>query len=328
MGQILSAPYDDIYDSFLAYQKPRVSAQGYGKLAGNTRRVLRWFEDEEIVLEEAGIGDAVRYQASLSGRVTREGKALSAGSVINYLKTARSLFSWLVTHERIKSNPFLELPYPKSGEHLSRNELSEAQMGCLLSHLARFDEPASLSARLRRYRVHVVAEFLYATGLRIAEAASLVEANLDLSARLVYLPEGKGGKGRVAFLTAYAADVLARYCACGRKAVLGNYDRLHGATLFGADKARLAAVVNGELRLVCETLDLPVITTHAFRHSLGTHLLRAGCDMRHIQGILGHESIATTQIYTKVDKDDLKRSLDAFHPRKWPGARDGGAAVR
>lgn len=328
MGQILSAPYDNIYESFLAYQKPRVSDQGYGKLAERARRVLRWFEGEELVLEEVGIGEAVRYQANLASMVTREGKPLSAGSVINYLKTARSLFSWLVTNERIKSNPFLELPYPKSGEHLTRNELSEAQMGRLLSHLARFDESASLPARLRRYRVHVVAEFLYATGLRIAEAASLVEANLDLSARLVYLPEGKGGKGRVAFLSGYASDVMARYLSRGRQAVLGSYDRLHGDTLFGADKARLATVVNGELRLVCTQLDLPVITTHAFRHSVGTHLLRAGCDMRHIQGILGHESIATTQIYTKVDKDDLKRSLDAFHPRKWPGAHDGGAAVR
>jgi hypothetical protein len=140
MGQILSAPYDDIYDSFLAYQKPRVSVQGYGKLAGNTRRVLRWFEGEELVLEEVGIGDAVRYQASLIGLVTREGKQLSAGSVINYLKTARSLFSWLVTNERIRSNPFLELPYPKTGEHLSRNELSEAQMGCSFHTL-----PASMN---------------------------------------------------------------------------------------------------------------------------------------------------------------------------------------
>jgi len=60
-----------------------------------------------------------------------------------------------------------------------------------------------------------------------------------------------------------------------------------------------------------------VITSHGFRHSLGTHLLRSGCDMRHIQVILGHEALSTTQIYTKVDKEDLKKSLDAFHPRRW-----------
>ncbi len=317
MGYVLSAPYDDIYDSFLAYQKPRVSAQGYEKLVDRTRRVLRWFEGEDLLLEEVTIRDAVRYQASLSELVTRTGTPVTTGTVINYLKTARSLFAWLVETERMKTNPFSELPYPKAPEHLSRNVLTEAQMGCLLSHLARFDELPNPVARIRRYRVHVVAEFLYATGLRIAEAASLIDANLDLTSRLVYLPEGKGGKPRTAFLSGYAAEVMARYLSRGREMVFSNYPRDHGETIFGVDKHRINVVVNKELREVCAELGIPTITCHGFRHSLGTHLLRAGCDMRHIQAILGHESLSSTQIYTKVDKDDLKRSLDAFHPRKW-----------
>lgn len=317
MGYSISAPYDDLYELFLDHMRPRTSVQGFKKLVDVTRRVLRWFDSEELTPDVVKIADAVRYASYLSTLTTREGKAITTGTMINYLKVARRFFAFLVESERIATNPFAELPYPKSPEHLSRNVLSEAQMGCLLAALARFDEASSVRERLRRYRVHVVAEFLYATGLRVAEAASLVEANLDLSSRLVYVPEGKGGKARTAFLTGYACDVLARYLARGRKAVLGNYGRLHGNTLFGADKARLAAVVNEELRAVCSSLEIPVITTHGFRHSLGTHLLRAGCDMRHIQAILGHESLNTTQIYTKVDKDDLKRSLDSFHPRKW-----------
>lgn len=317
MGYVISAPYDGIYDSFLDYMRPRASAQGFQKLADVTRRVIRWFESEDLVPEAVTIADAVRYCSHLSTLTTREGKAIATGTMINYLKAARCLFAWLVESERNQTNPFAELPYPKSPEHLSRNVLTEAQMACLLAALARFDEGSTPLERLRRYRVHVVAEFLYATGLRIAEAASLVEANVDLASRLVYLPEGKGGKARTAFLTGYAADVMARYLARGRGAVLGHYGRTHGNTIFGADKSRLAAVVNEELRAICGELDIPVITTHGFRHSLGTHLLRAGCDMRHIQAILGHESLGTTQIYTRVDKDDLKRSLDAFHPRQW-----------
>jgi integrase/recombinase XerD len=132
------------------------------------------------------------------------------------------------------------------------------------------------------------------------------------------LSEGKGGKARTAFLTGYACEVMERYLARGRSLVLGRYPRRHGATLFGADKARVADVVNAELRELCESLEIPVITSHGFRHSLGTHLLRSGADMRHIQAILGHEALQTTQVYTRVDKDDLKRSLDAFHPRQWP----------
>jgi integrase/recombinase XerD len=317
MGYVISAPYDGIYESFLDHQRPRTSAQGYRKLADITKRVIRWFEAEELLPEVVTIADAVRYGSYLSTLTTRDGNTITTGTMINYLKAARCLFEYLVESERVRTNPFAELRYPKGPEHLSRNVLTEAQMGCLLVHLAHFDEAASALERLRRYRVHVIAEFLYASGLRIAEAASLVEANLDLASRLVYVPEGKGGKARTAFLTGYASDVMARYLSRGREAVLGKYKRLHGDTLFCADKARLAAVVNEELREVCESLAIPVITTHGFRHSLGTHLLRAGCDMRHIQAILGHESLNTTQIYTKVDKDDLKRSLDAFHPRQW-----------
>lgn len=318
MGHILSAGYADVYEEFLAAERPRTSAQGFATLASLTRRVLAWFWDEEIELERVTVMDAVRYQSALSERNTKDGQPVSAGTMRNYLKAARRFFGHLVRTGRIATNPFGELSYPRLGEHLSRNGLSESQMSLLLDALARFDEPATRPERLRRYRVHVLAEFLYATGLRIAEACSLIAQNLDLRARLVYLPEGKGGKGRTAFLTGYACDVIERYLSSGRALVLGSYPRTHGEALFGADKGRVATVLNAELAAVCHALGLPVITSHGFRHSLGAHLLRSGCDMRHIQAILGHESLQTTQVYTRVDKDDLKRSLDAYHPRTWP----------
>ncbi len=317
MGHILSAPYDTIYDSFLSYERPRVSKQGFTSLEGNTRRFLQWLAREDLLPEEVKIQDAVRYQAYLSSLTNREGKTIAAGTMQNYLKAARCFYRYLCTMGTVSSNPFTELPYPKNSDHISRNCLTESQMACLLAKLGRFDELPTPLERLRRYRVHVIAEFLYASGLRIAEAASLIEANLDLDHRLVYLPQGKGGSPRMAFLTGYASDVMKRYLTRGRSVVLGRYSRGHGETIFGADKSRLAIVLNEELKKVCGELELPVITSHGFRHSLGTHLLRAGCDMRHIQVILGHDSISSTQVYTKVDKDDLRRSLDAFHPRQW-----------
>lgn len=303
---------------FLAQQKPLVSKQGYASLVGMTRRVLAWFEAEELDPVEIGIGEAVRYQAWLSDRLDNEGKPYATGTLHNYLKVARRLFDWLVMSEQRTTNPFRELRYPRLGKHLSRNVLTEAQMGRLLAELARFDELPKWWERERRYRVHVIAEFLYSTGLRIAEACSLTAENLDLSGRLVWVPSGKGGKPRTAFLNAYAAEVMGQYLAVGRAVIVHHHNRaINGATLFGADKTRVAQVVNPELERVCRALELPVITSHGFRHSLGTHLLRSGCDMRHIQVILGHEALGTTQIYTRVDKDDLKRSLDEFHPRKF-----------
>ena len=317
MGYVLSASTADLLEEFLEAEKPKMSVQGYTTLAGITRRVLTWFDDEELEVTELTITDAVRFASSLSERLTSDGAPIATGTMHNYLKVARRFFDYLVRTERRTSNPFLEVRYPRIPEHISRNVLSEAQMGALLRELGRFDELDIWYERERRYRVHVIAEFLYATGLRIAEASALVSDNLDLEHRLVYVPSGKGGKPRTAFLTSYAAEIMARYLKTGRPAIMHHFTRDHAHTLFGANKARVAEVVNAELKKVCEALELPEITSHGFRHSLGTHLLRSGCDMRHIQAILGHEALGTTQIYTRVDKEDLKKSLDEYHPRHW-----------
>ena len=317
MGQLLSATYADLYDEFLEAEKPRVSAQGYTAIADILHRVLAWLDSEELDVRELSIQDAVRYQSWLSEYHKPDGAPIATGTMHNYLKAARRFFDFLVATERRASNPFRELRYPRLPDHRCGNVLSEAQMGRLLKELVAFDVPAFWHKRERRYRVHVIAEFLYATGLRMAEACSLAPADLDLAHRLVHLRAGKGGKPRTAFLTGYAAEVMAAYLATGRGVVMHRFVRSRTDTLFGADPARVGLVVNEELASVCASLGLPVITSHGFRHSLGTHLLRSGCDMRYIQAILGHETLGSTQVYTHVDKDDLKRSLDAYHPRQW-----------
>lgn len=317
MGYTISAAYAELFESFLAYEEQRVSRQGYETLLKMTRRLLRWFEEEEINLEDVSVRDALRYRNSVSGHVKKDGGSLSVGSIHNHLKAGKRFFAYLVEKELRKTNPFEDVAYPRLPEHVSRNVLSEVQMGYLLETLKAFDQVEGERRQLRRYRLHVAAEFLYATGLRIAEAASLVPENIDTGSRLVYVPEGKGQKARIAFMTCFASEVMEQYLKEGRKAVLGSYGRKYGHTVFGANHGRFMAVINEELKEVCQSLELPVITSHGFRHSLGTHLLHAGCDMRYIQVILGHESLGTTQVYTRVDKDDLKNSLDMYHPRKW-----------
>ncbi|MBN2900148.1 MAG: tyrosine-type recombinase/integrase, partial [Clostridia bacterium] len=87
--------------------------------------------------------------------------------------------------------------------------------------------------------------------------------------------------------------------------------------LFGVKATTLVISLGKSLKEVSEKLGLPVTTSHGFRHAVGYHFLRAGCDIRFIQEILGHEHITSTEIYTKVDKKDLKKVLDKYHPRNW-----------
>lgn len=312
MGRTLSEPYAGLWDEFLEYERPRLSGVGFETIKTTSFHFMKWLEEADIRVEELTVQDAFEYKAVVSGRVTREGKPITEGTCCNLLKAARSFFRYLVTSGKRESNPFMAVGYPRIPERINRNVLTEAQMNLLLEKFRRF-------TCIKNYKAHVVAELLYATGLRIAEAASLLPMDIDTRHRLLYVRQGKGGKSRTAFLTGYACEVLERYLARGREAVFRCYhgQRANIKTLFGVGFYRLKSETNETLREVCTDLELPVITSHGFRHSLGTHLLRAGCDLRHIQVILGHEALSTTQIYTQVDKDDVKASLDAHHPRRW-----------
>lgn len=317
MPYIFSEPYASLYEDYLEYERSRVSAQGFESLKGRSRRFLKWLEEKDLLFEEVKVSDAIRYKKELSEMKTKEGKFLSTGTVLNYLKTARAVFRYLVITEKTKSNPFEVVKNPRIPDHISRNVLTESQMNRLLEEFSKYYEIKNNEKALRRYRCHVLCELLYSTGLRIAEAGSLIESNLDLDHRFVYVPNGKGNVPRIAFLTGFAADVMKQYLEKGRTVIMKGYSRKNENLLFGASKARIGCVLNEELREVCNNLDIPIITSHGFRHSLGTHLLKNGCDMRFIQVILGHERLGTTQIYTRVDKDDLRNSIDAFHPRQY-----------
>ena len=312
MEKVLGVGYAELYEEYQSWLRPRTSVQGFVSLKNRVLRFLFWLQEQDIDPLCLTVQEAMEYKAVCASRTTRTGTPVSSGCVCNSLVAARSFFGFLVTSGKRESNPFLAVPYPRLGEHISRNVLSVAQMNLLLEKLREFDSAEG-------YRVHVVAELLYATGLRIAEAASLLPQDFDAQGRRIHVRQGKGGKPRTAFLTSYAAAVLEEYLARGRQLILGMYrgPRSQPQTLFCVGHARLRDEINQVLQKVCSALELPVISSHGFRHSLGTHLLRAGADMRHIQIILGHDKLETTQIYTHVDKDEVKASLDAHHPRQW-----------
>jgi len=312
MGMVLGTPYAELWEGFLAFEKRRVSASGFKALRDMSYRLLKWLEEQDVPPGEVTVREALEYKAHVAGLVTKEGKPLSAGTCRNRLTTGRKLFRYAVTVGKRDSNPFMAAGYPRLPERINRNVLTEAQMNALLERLRLFTDAGG-------YQVHVLAELLYAAGLRIAEAAGLVPHDIDSRQRMVYVRQGKGGKSRTAFLTGYAAEVLEQYLARGRDMAFRSYcgPRSQGHTLFGIGARSLEQKINTFLLGACTALELPVITSHGFRHSLGTHLLRAGCDMRYIQVILGHENLRATQVYTHVDKDEVKASLDVHHPRQW-----------
>jgi integrase/recombinase XerD len=265
--------------------------------------------------------DAQGYIGWLSaGRSKRTGVPYSARTVACYLEAASTFAEYARRRGAMGSNPFREIRRVRTAKRIPRGLLKETEMERLLDELCRFDGPSRLKEAIARYKVHVAAELMYSTGLRVSEVAALKLADIDLSRGLVTVKEAKGGYQRVAFMNGFTREVMRLFLEKLRPLVFSDWNDRHGELVFGTGWGRFGHAVNGELSRTCSSLGLPPTRSHGFRHALGYHLLRAGCNIRHIQSILGHRKLRNTEIYTKVEKEDLKNVVDACHPRKWKAA--------
>jgi integrase/recombinase XerD len=296
------------------------TAEGVKKGGRMIRKFYRFLDEHGYEAEEMRAREARRYERWLIETGKDDGEKYAAGTIRNLLKVCSRFYEYLRKKGAVPDNPFLEIKKIKCRRGIPKNVLKEGEMNRLLRELSRYLEEEGLFNQIARYQAHVIAELQYATGLRIAEVAGLKEEDIDFDREIIRVRHGKGGKDRAAFLNEYACRILRLYCDEIRPFIMGRYAR-RNTGIFGSGAGHLAAKVNRVLREACSRLGCDKITTHGFRHSLGYHLLRSGCDIRYIQEILGHESLRTTEIYTQVDKEDLRQVLDEFHPRQWKNIR-------
>lgn len=139
--------------------------------------------------------------------------------------------------------------------------------------------------------------------------------DINLFTGSVLVRAGKGGFSRTAILNDYARGVLNIYITRMRDLTFTKRNRPNNHLLFGMKPSYFEKYVNESLLKATNYLGLNKITSHGFRHAVGYHLLKSGCDIRHIQEVLGHKSLKNTEIYTKVDREDLKKTLNMYHPR-------------
>jgi integrase/recombinase XerD len=155
-------------------------------------------------------------------------------------------------------------------------------------------------------------ELLYGVGARISEACGLDVDDVDLTERVVLL-RGKGGRERRLPLGAHAADAVSAYLVRGRPALM---TRSTPALFINARGARLGRQSAWDIvARAADRAGLTGISPHSFRHSFATHLLEGGADVRVVQELLGHASVTTTQIYTRVTVDTLREVYATSHPR-------------
>ena len=240
-----------------------------------------------------------RYAAVLSGR------RVSATTVSRKLAAIRALFRALVEHGDLEHNPADLLPAPKRPDRLPR-ALRADEVAALLDRI-----PTSSPLELRD---RALFELAYACGLRARELVDLDLSSIDFDAEQVRV-EGKGGKTRVVPCGEDALRAVSRYRERGRHALAS--DSAQTALFLSKSGRRLSTSdVRRRLRSWARQAMLQGgISPHALRHSFATHLLEGGADLRAIQEMLGHASVGTTQVYTRVESARLRAAYAKSHPR-------------
>jgi len=264
-------------------------------------------------LRRAGVGDATAItpeNLTAFARELREGpEPLAASSVARMLSSVRGFMKFLVDEQRIPLDPAADLVAPKLPDRLPK-ALTIAQVESLLA-ATDGDEPGALRDR-------ALLELLYATGARVSEAVSLNVDDLVGETGTTDLVRlfGKGSKQRIVPVGSYARAALDAYLVRSRP-LLSVRGRATPALFLGMRGARLSRQ-NAWLviRAAAERAQLDVeVSPHSLRHSFATHLLQGGADVRVVQELLGHASVATTQIYTRVTADALRDMYVTAHPR-------------
>lgn len=224
---------------------------------------------------------------------------LTRRSMARKLAALRSLFKFLCRKEILQINPVQRVASPKLGRKLP-NFLYLDQMEGLLR--------ASDCTNLLGSRDQVIIELLYGSGLRVSELVGLDLENLELESGLIRVL-GKGSKERVVPVTNYAIQAIEGYLGMRKdpcKILLLNYQ---GTRLSARSVRRILDKMVAKISLEQH------VNPHMLRHSFATHMLDGGADLRSVQELLGHLKLSSTQIYTHLTRERLKKVYDQAHPR-------------
>lgn len=261
-------------------------------------------DDIERVTQEA----VLAYRGRLAQRLTARGMTLSAASQCEHLGSLRSFCRWLVAQEWLSADPMQRVPQPRRRRQLPRAILEPEEVALLCS-LPDMHTAAG-------YRDRVILEILYSSALRRAEVANLGLDDLDTRRGYLFVRQGKNGKDRVVPVGRGVCDLIDCYVAEVRPGWRGLSQCANlFLNRFGRGMHPIA-VWHIVRKYVRRAGIAKPISTHSFRHSCATHMMRAGAPIRHLQELLGHASVETTQIYTQLTINDLKDAHRRFHPRE------------
>lgn len=288
-------PYIKDFENYLYIDK---------KYSENTidsyKRTLKKFCDyiysknEQTIITKDTIIDFLKYLNE---------QKMDSKTIAHYMSVLRSFFKYLMIEKVITHNPMEKIESPKIKRSIP-NALNFKEIDMLLN--------IKLNTNFD-YRNKAMIELMYSSGLRVSELINLRLNDIDLNMAIIRV-YGKGSKERIVPIGEYACDALKVYINEYRPSLLikGNNDYLfinnHGTKMTRQGFFKTLKKIAKENGIKTD------FSPHTLRHSFATHMLEYGADLRSIQELLGHSNISTTQIYTHISKEKIKKDYKDFHP--------------
>lgn len=250
--------------------------------------------------------DKVRSQHISSYLAMLREVGLSARSVSRSFSAIKGFHKFLVGDGLMKRNPTESIDAPKRSRLLP-DVLNQDEVETILNQPNTL-EPLGI-------RDKAILETLYATGMRVSELLTLIQSSINFSQGIVRV-FGKGSKERLVPIGRVAREWVTRYCRDVRPSLAARGGSRDALFLNARGKPMTRMTVWNIVRENSTKAGIRKdVHPHTFRHSFATHLLEGGADLRAVQEMLGHVDIATTQIYTHIDREYLKEVHKTFHPR-------------
>lgn len=259
--------------------------------------LARFLQIESVTADSLTVAAVRRWLADLGRR------GMAKSTIARRRASIRAYDAWLVKTGRRDSGGIDRIASPSLPRRLPRI-LDTAAAAELMAAAGTDDQPTSL-------RLRACLELLYGTGARVAEISALDVTSVDLLGRTIRL-HGKGDKERIVPLGAPAAAAVDRWLTDGRP----HFAPKSSALFVGARSGRWGVRQMREaVHRACAAAGVTDIAPHGLRHSAATHMIEGGADLRSVQELLGHASIATTQRYTHVSAERLRATYRQAHPR-------------
>lgn len=232
-------------------------------------------------------------------------KNLSKKTIARKTSSLRSFYKWLMREGFVQENPFALVSLPKKDQRLPQF-LYEEEVTLLFKSI-------KTDTALGKRDIALL-EILYATGIRVSECCGMTLKDIDFSLGTI-LVHGKGKKDRYVPFGKYAKEALHIYISDARNEITGKKNHEYVFVNYRGDPLTVRGVRYVLSQLFKEASKDGKLHPHMLRHSFATHLLNNGADLRSVQELLGHSNISSTQIYTHVTKEQLRKTYLSSHPR-------------